>query len=92
MSIPSLGEGSGYYSGGPGPNGGSGIPWGSGPPREVRSLRLSGLSARFLRNTWRSRTFPSHESGPEPLPGEQDSGPPGSGCLDVVKDNYKALA
>ena len=78
--------------GGPGPNGGSGIPWGSGPPREVRSLRLSGLSARFLRNTWRSRTFPSHESGPEPLPGEQDSGPPGSGCLDVVKDNYKALA
>ena len=46
----------------------------------------------LFRNTWRSRTFPSHESGPEPLPGEQDSGPQGSGCLDVVKDNYKALA
>ena len=91
MSIPSLGEGSGYYSGGPGPHGGSGIPWGSGPPREVRSLRLFGLSARFFRNTWRSRTFPSHETGPEPLSGEQDSGPQGSVYLDVVKDNYKAL-
>ena len=74
------------------PMGGPGFPGGSGPPREVRSPRLSGLSARFFRNTWRSRTFPSHESGPEPLSGEQDSGPQGSGCLDVVKDNYKALA
>jgi len=27
-----------------------------------------------------------------PLLGEQDSGPQGSGCLDVVKDNYKILA
>ena len=71
---------------------GSEIPRGSGPPREVRSLRLFGLSARFFQNTWRSRTFPSHESGPEPLPGEQDSGPQGSGCLDVAKDNYVALA
>jgi len=26
------------------------------------------------------------------LLGEQDSGPQGSGCLDVVKDNYKTLA
>ena len=77
---------------GPGPHGGSEIPWGSGPPREVRSLRLSGLSARFFWNTWCSRTFPSHESGPEPLPGEQDSGPQESGCLDVIMDNYKALA
>ena len=75
-----------------GPVRGSGIPWRFGPPREVRILRLSGLSARFFWNTWRSRTFPSHESGLEPLPGEQDSGPQGSGCLDVVKDNYKALA
>ena len=54
--------------------------------------RLFGLSACLIRNTWRSRTLPSHESGPELLPGEQDSGPQGSGCLDVVKDNYKALA
>ena len=67
-------------------------PAGVRSPWEVRSLRLSGLSARFFRNTWCSRTFPSHESGPEPLPGEQDSGPQWSGCLDVVKDNYKALA
>ena len=34
----------------------------------------------------------SRETGPGPLSGEQDSGPQGSGCLDVVKDNYKALA
>ena len=30
--------------------------------------------------------------GSGPLLGEQDSGPQGSGCLDVVKDNYKTLA
>ena len=54
--------------------------------------RLFGLSACLIRNTWRSRTLPSHESGPETLPGEQDSGPRGSGCLDVAKDNYVAHA
>ena len=31
-------------------------------------------------------------NGSGPLSGEQDSRPQGSGCLDVVKDNYKALA
>ena len=31
-------------------------------------------------------------NGSGPLSGEQDSGPQGSGCLDVVKDNYKILA
>ena len=30
-------------------------------------------------------------TGPGPLSGEQGSGPQGSGCLDVVKDNHKAL-
>ena len=65
---------------------GSGTPWG------VRSLRLFGLSACFFRNTWCSRTFPSRGTGPEPLSGEQGSGPQGSSCLDVVKDNHKALA
>ena len=74
------------------PKGGSGIPWGSGPPREVRSLRLFGLSACFFRNTWSSRTFPNQRTGPGPLPGEQGSGPQGFGYLDVVKDNYEALA
>ena len=54
--------------------------------------RLFGLSACLFRDTWCSRTFPSRETGPGPLPREQDSGPQGSGCLDVVKDNYKALA
>ena len=48
MSIPSFGEGSGYYTGGPGPHGGSVIPRGSGPPREVRSLRLLGLERLLL--------------------------------------------
>ena len=32
------------------------------------------------------------EDRPRPLLGEQDSGPQGSGCSDVVKDNYKILA
>ena len=36
--------------------------------------------------------FPSRETGPGLLSRDQDSGPQGSGCLDVVKDNYKALA
>ena len=42
--------------------------------------------------------LPGHAASPDlsqpwngsgPLSGEQDSGPQGSGCLDVVKDNYK---
>ena len=77
---------------------GSGTARGSGLPREVRNLRLFGLSACFSRNTWcsrstwYSRTFPSRGTDPGPLSGEQGSGPQGSGCLDVVKDNHKALA
>ena len=59
---------------------------------EVRSPRLFGLTACFSRNTWYSRTFPSRGMGPGPLSGEQGSGPQGSGCSDVVKDNYKILA
>ena len=54
--------------------------------------RLFVLSARLFWDTRCSRTFPSREIGLGPLSGEQDSGPQGSGCLDVVKDNYKALA
>ena len=83
VSIPSLGEGSGYR--------GSEIPRGSGPPREVRSLRLFGLSACFFRNTWCSRTFPNQRTGPGPLSGEQGFRTAGVRLLDVVMDNYKAL-
>ena len=72
--------------GGPGLRGGPDLHRGSGAPR------LLGLSACFFRNTWGSQTFPSRGTGPEPLSGEQGSGPQGSGCLDVVKDNHKALA
>ena len=54
--------------------------------------RLFGLSACLFRDTRCSWTFPSRETGPGPLSGEQDSGPQGSGCLDVVKDNYKTRA
>ena len=45
--------------------------------------------------------LPGHVASPDlsqpwvgsgPLSGEQGFGPQGSGCLDVVKDNYKALA
>ena len=39
-----------------------------------------------------SPDLPQPRIGSEPLSGEQDFGPQGSGCLDVVKDNYKALA
>ena len=97
MSIPSLGEGPVTIQGvrdpmgGPRPHGGSGIPRGSGPPREVRSLRLFGLSACFFRNTWCSRTFSNQGTGPGPLSGEQGFWTAGVRLLDVVKDNYKAL-
>ena len=70
---------------------GSEIPRGSGPPREVRSLRLFGLSACFFRNTWCSRTFPNQGTGPGPLSGEQGFRTAGVRLLDVVKENYKAL-
>ena len=73
------------------PKGGSGISRGSGPPREVRSLRLFGLSACFFQNTWCSRTFPNQRTGPGPLSGEQGFRTAGVRLLDVVKDNYKAL-
>ena len=72
-------EGSGYYSGGLDSTGGP-------------EPRLFVLSACLFRDTRRSWTIPSRETGPGPLSGEQDSGPQGSDCLDVVKDNYKALA
>ena len=69
---------------------GPGLPRGSGP------LGRSGApvvrAARHFRDTRRPRIFPSREAGPEPLPRDQDTGPQGSGCLDVVKDNFKALA
>ena len=62
------------------------------PPLVVlvgRERRQFGLSACLFRDTRCSWTFLSCETGPGPLSGEQDSGPQGSGCLDVVKDNYK---
>ena len=67
------------------------MPQGSGPPWEVRSLRLFGLSACFFRNTWCSRTFPNQGTGPGPLSGEQGFRTAGVRLLDVVKDNYKTL-
>ena len=57
-----------------------------------RSGALAVQAARLFRDTHRSWTFPSRETGPGPLSGEQDSGPQGSGCLDIVRDIYKALA
>jgi len=69
---------------------------GPGLPRGSGSLERSGppvvRAARLFRDTRRFRIFPSREAGPEPLPRDQDSGPQGYGCLDVVKDNFKALA
>ena len=91
VPIPSLGEGSGYYSGGPGPLWGSGTPRGSGLPREVRIPRLFGLSACFSRNTWCSRNFPNQGMGPGPLLVEQGFRSAEVRPLDVVKDDYKDL-
>ena len=92
MSISSLSEGSGYYTGGPGPHEGSGTSAGGPDSTGGPEPRLFGLSSCLFRDMWCSRTFPSRETGPGPLSGEQDSRPQGSDCLDVVKDNYKALA
>ena len=72
------------------PKGGSGIPRGSGPPREVRSPRLFGMRACFFRNTWCSRTFPNQGTDPGPLSGGQGFRIAGVRLLGVVKDNYKA--
>ena len=80
VSISSLSEGSGYYTGVRDFRGG---PVSTGGPEP----RLFGLTACLFRDTRRSWTFLSRETGPGPLPGEQDSGPQGSGCLDVVNNN-----
>ena len=91
VPIPFLGEGSGYYSGGPGPL------WGSGYSAGVRTSTggpeppVVRLSACFSRNTWCSRTFPKQGTGPGPLLGEQGFRSAGVRPLDVVKDDYKAL-
>ena len=69
---------------------GPGLPRGSGLPG--RSGAPAVRAARLFRDTRRSWTFPNRESGPGLLSRDQDSGPQGSCCLDVVKDNYKALA
>ncbi|KAG2642065.1 hypothetical protein PVAP13_2KG268700 [Panicum virgatum] len=61
---------------------GPGLPRGSGPLG--RSGAPAVRAARLFRDTRRSRTFPSREAGPEPSPRDQDSGPQGSGCLDVI--------
>ena len=61
---------------------GSGLHGRSGAPA-VRAERLplpGHVASPDLSQPW---------NGSGPLSGEQDSGPQGSGCLDVVKDNYK---
>ena len=85
VSIPSHGEGSGYYSGGSRTScGGPGLPGGPDPP-VVWAERL------LVPGT---RGAPGANQGMAPglLLGGQGSGPQGSGCSDVIKDNHKALA
>ena len=84
VSIPSLDEGSGYYTGGPDSAGVRTSMGGPEPP-------VVWLSACFFRNTWCSRTFPNQGTGPGPLSGEQGFRTAGVRLLVVVKDNYKAL-
>ena len=71
---------------------GPGLPRGSGLRGRSGAPACSGWAPASSGTRGVSWTFPSRERGPGPLSGEQDSGPQGSGCLDVVKDNYKALA
>ena len=78
MSISSLSEGSGYYTGGP-------VSLGGPEPRLLAHefLPLPGyVVSPDLSQPW-------DRSGP--LLGGQDSGPQGSDCLDVVKDNFQTL-
>ena len=70
---------------GPGPRGG---PDSLGGP-EPRLLALERLS---LLGHVASPDLPRPWNGSGSLLGEQDFGPQGSRCLDVVKDNYKTLA
>ena len=84
VSISSLSEGSGYYTAGPGLPRGSGLHGRSGAPA-VRAERLplpGHVVSPDLSQPW---------DGSGPLLGEQDSGPQGFGCLDVVKDNTRLL-
>ena len=68
--------------GGPGLRGG---PDSSGGPEP----RLLALGCLPLPGHVASPDLSQPWNGSGPLSGEQDSGPQGSGCLDVVKDNYK---
>ena len=54
--------------------------------------RLFGLSACLSRDTWRLRTFPSRGTGPDHCQENRTPDRRGPAVLDVVKDNYKALA
>ena len=60
-------------------------------PLAVRAERLLLPEHVVLPDLSQPGDFPSRGTGPEPLSGEQGSGPQGSGCLDVVKDIHKAL-
>ena len=51
--------------------------------------RLLALECLPLPGHVASPDLPQPWNGSGPLSGEQDFGPQGSGCLDVVKDNYK---
>ena len=67
---------------------GSGLrggPGSSGGPEP----RLLALECLPLLGHAASPDLPQPWIGSGPLSGEQDFGPQGSGCLDVVKDNYK---
>ena len=70
-----------------------------GPGPRGGPVSLGGPEPRLLAHEF--LPLPGHVVSPDlsqpwdgsgPLLGEQDSGPQGSGCLDVVKDNYKTLA
>ena len=92
MSTSSLSEGSGYYTGGPGPHQGSGTSAGVRAPREVRSPGCLGWALAFPGTCGVPGPFPVVRQVRGRCREKQDSGPQGSGCLDVAKGNYKALA
>src|SRR6185437_14153769 len=91
-STSSLREGSGHYSGGPGPHEGSGTSRGVRDSSGGPEPQLLALERLLLPGHVATPDLPQWWNGSGLLSGEQDFGPQGSSCLDVVKDNFKALA
>ena len=77
---------------GPGPHEGSGTSRGVRDSSGGPEPQLLALERLLLPGHVATPDLPQWWNGSGLLSGEQDFGPQGSSCLDVVKDNFKALA